>query len=184
MKKFLFFIIFVLLSSILPSSLTSAKHRTIQESAVEIKTVSPFSYCCIHHVGPFSEIENVINRIFPIMQSQNIPPAGAMIGVYYSDPNQVAPEKNEWEIGFPCTAQVKPLKPLEKKVWTYENVASAIHKGPYERTGETYNKIFEWMEANGYERIGPILEKYLSMPSPDTDPSTLQAEIWIPVEKK
>jgi effector-binding domain-containing protein len=107
-----------------------------------------------------------------------------MIGVYYSDPQAVAPEDMEWEIGFPCSAQVSPIKPLEKKIWEFELVASAIHTGPYENAGETYLKIFEWMEANGYEAVGPMLEKYLSMPTPDTDPETLRAELWVPVQKK
>jgi effector-binding domain-containing protein len=107
-----------------------------------------------------------------------------MIGVYHNSPEEVAPEDLEWEMGFPCSAQTSPLKPLEKKVWTFEQVASAIHKGPYEKTGETYAVILDWMEANGYEQAGPVLEKYLNMPTQDTDPEELRTEIWIPVKKK
>lgn len=182
MKKIHYILIVVFLSSVLASNLSA--DRPTQETNIEIKTVQSFAYCCIHHVGPFTEIENVISQIFPVMQSQNISPGGAMIGVYYSNPQVVAPENMEWEIGFPCSAQVSPLKPLEKKVWSFEQVASAIHTGPYEKTGETYIRIFEWMEANGYEQVGPVLEKYLSMSTPDADPATLRAEIWIPVQKK
>jgi len=182
MKKTYYFFIVVLLSSVLASNLSAAK--STQETNVEIKTVQPFAYCCIHHIGPFTEIEDVINQIFPVMQSQHISPGGAMIGVYYSDPQLVAPENMEWEIGFPCSAQASPLKPLEKKAWSFDQVASAIHTGPYEKTGETYIRIFEWMEANGYEQVGPVLEKYLNMPSPDINPAALRTEIWIPVQKK
>lgn len=182
MKRANFLLTFVLLTSVLIFTLPAA--TAFDETGVEIKTVQPFAYCCIHHVGPFTEIENVISQLFPVMQSQNIFPGSAMIGVYYSDPQVVAPENLEWEIGFPCTAQVSPLKPLEKKVWSFEQVASAIHTGPYENTGETYIRIFEWMETNGYEQVGPMLEKYMDMPSPDIDPATLRAEIWIPVQKK
>ncbi len=182
MKKAYYFFIVVLLFLTLTFNLFAAK--STQETGVEVKTVKSFAYCCIHHVGSFTEIENVINQIFPVMQSQNISPGGSMIGVYYSDPQAVAPEDMEWEIGFPCSAQVSPIKPLEKKIWEFELVASAIHTGPYENAGETYLKIFEWMEANGYEAVGPMLEKYLSMPTPDTDPETLRAELWVPVQKK
>ncbi len=182
MKKTLSFLVIVFLSSALASNLSATK--SAQETDVEIMTVQSFAYCCIPHVGPFTEIENVISQLFPVMQSQNIFPDSAMIGVYYSNPQVVAPENMEWEIGFPCSAQVSPLKPLEKKLWSFELVASAIHTGPYEKTGETYIRIFEWMETNGYEQIGPVLEKYLSMPSPDIDPATLRAEIWIPIQKK
>ncbi len=182
MKKAYYFFLVVLLSLAFAPNLSA--ERSNQETGVEIKTVQSFAYCCIHHVGPFTEIENVINQLFPVMQSQNISPGGTMIGVYYSNPQVVAPENMEWEIGFPCSAQVSPLKPLEKKVWSFELVASAMHTGPYENTGETYIRIFEWMETNGYEQVGPVMEKYLSMLSPDIDPATLQSEIWIPVQKK
>ena len=182
MKKIYIFFIAAFLLSTLFSNLSAA--NSIQDLDVEVKTVQSFAYCCIHQVGPFTEIENVINQIYPVMQSQNISPGGAMIGVYYSDPQTVAPEDMEWEIGFPCSAQVSPLKPLEKKIWTFELVASAIHMGPYEKAGETYIKIFEWIEANGYEMVGPMLEKYLSMPSADADPAELRAELWVPVQKK
>ena len=177
-----YFLIVVLLISALTLNFSAAK--ATHEEVIEVKTVQPFAYCCIHHVGPFTEIENVINQLFPVMQSQNISPGGPMIGIYFSNPQTTAPENMEWEIGFPCSAQASPLKPLEKKVWSFELVASAIHTGPYENAGETYLKIFEWMEANGYEAVGPTLEKYLSMPSADTDPATLRAEVWIPVQKK
>jgi len=182
MKNRLFYCISILLFLILVSA--GNVISAVQEESIEVKTVSSFAYCCISHVGPFADIESVISQLFPVMQSQNIPPAGTMMGVYYSDPELVAPEDLRWEIGFPCTSQVSPLKPLEKKIWSYKLVASAIHTGPYENTGETYAKIFEWMEANGYEQAGPVLEKYLSMPSDDADPATLKAEIWIPVNKK
>jgi len=182
MKKAFNFLSVILLSLTLASNLSAT--WPFQSDNIEVKTVQSFAYCCISHVGPFTEIENVINQLFPVMQSQNISPGGAMLGVYYSDPQEVAPESMEWEIGFPCSAQVSPLKPLEKKIWAFEKVASAMHIGPYEKTGETYIKIFEWMDANGYEKAGPTLDKYLSMPGPDSDPETLRTEIWIPVRKK
>ena len=182
MKKIYCFLTVVFLFSALSLNLPASE--STQGEGIEVKTVQSFAYCCIHRVGSFTEIENVINQIFPVMQSQNISPAGSMIGVYYSDPQTVAPEKMEWEIGFPCSAQVNPVKPLEKKIWKFELVASAIHTGPYENAGETYMKIFDWMEANGYEAVGPMMEKYLSVHTADTNPETLRAELWVPVQKK
>lgn len=180
-KVFSFFIAIFVLAAVVSAV---SDPFSYEEQEVQIKTVQTFAYCCIHHKGPFTDIENVIAQLFPTMQSQNIPPAGAMVGVYYNSPQDVAPEDLEWDIGFPCTAQVSPLKPLEKKIWEFEEVAFAIHIGPYEKTGETYTKILEWMESKGYEQAGPVLEKYLNMPTQDTDPETLRTEIWIPVKKK
>jgi len=116
-------------------------------------------------------------------QSQNIFPAGAMIGVYYNSPEEVKPEELEWEMGFPISAQVNVPAPLEKKQWTFTAVVSAVHKGAYEETGKTIAKMLEWMQEKGLVQAGPLLERYLTMPTPETKPEDLRSEIWIPYQK-
>ena len=155
-----------------------------QDVEVKVTDVSPFSYVCVAHKGPFTEIENVIGKLMQAAQSQNLFPAGAIIGIYYNSPDEVRPEELEWEIGFPVSAQANALKPLEKKQWKYSPVATAMHKGAYEETGQTISKILEWMQANGYVQAGPVMEKYLTMPTPDTRPEDMRSEIWVPCKKK
>lgn len=155
-----------------------------QGGAVSIKQVTPFVYCCISHKGPFSQIPNIMGQLMMSSQAQNIFPAGPPFGVYYYEPDEVQPEELAWEIGFPIMAQAMPLAPLEKKQWTHTQVAAVMHTGPYEKAGETIAKIFEWMTANDYVQTGPILERYLTMPTPTTKPEDLKSEIWIPCQKK
>jgi AraC family transcriptional regulator len=158
--------------------------ETQKAELIELQEVSPFTYCCIPHKGPFTEIEKVIGQLMQATKSQNIFPGGPMIGVYYNSPEEVKPEDLEWEIGFPVTPQVVPLAPLEKKQWTFTQVASAFHIGPYEKTGETIAKIYEWMKANHRVQSGPLLERYLTMPTPETKPEDLKTEIWVPCQEK
>lgn len=155
-----------------------------QGSSVSVKQVTPFVYCCITHKGPFSQIQNVMGQLMMSSQAQNIFPAGPPFGVYYIDPDEVKPEELVWEVGFPIMAQSMPQPPLEKKQWTYTLVATAQHTGPYEKAGETIAKIFEWMTANDFVQAGPILERYLTMPTPTTKPEDLKSEIWIPCQQK
>jgi len=157
--------------------------KAAQSDEVKMTDVSPFSYCCIAHKGPFTEIENVIGKLMQATQSQNIFPAGAMIGVYYNSPEEVKPEELEWEMGFPISAQVNVPAPLEKKQWTFTAVVSAVHKGAYEETGKTIAKMLEWMQEKGLVQAGPLLERYLTMPTPETKPEDLRSEIWIPYQK-
>ncbi len=158
---------------------------TSRITEVEIKEVEPFVYCSIRHKGPFSEIEQVINNLIATMQSQNVHPQGPMFGIYHSVPGPNDPEgkQMEWEIGFPITEQTLVQAPLERKIWNHTVVATAIHTGPYEETGEAITDIFEWMGANGYEKAGPVLEKYLEAGTPDAQPSKQKTEIWIPCKK-
>ncbi len=169
-------------------SITASAALNTQEEAPEkkfasVKEVSPFSYCCIPQKGPFTEIEGVVMQLMQAIQEQKIAPAGPMIGIFYNSPDMVKPEELVWEMGFPVSAQVEVKAPLEKKEWKFTQVVSAIHKGPYEKTGKTYLKMFEWMQANKLTLAGPVMERFLTMPTLDTKPEDLKSEIWIPCQK-
>jgi len=175
-------LLFVSASSISPA--INNQEQTSENEPVSLKEISPFSYCCIPHKGPFSEIEKIITQLMKAIQEQNIPPAGAMIGIYYNSPDEVTKAEDlEWEVGFPVAPQVVVQAPLEKKQWEFTPVASAIHTGPYEETGQTIFKILKWMEDNKLIQTGPVLERYLTMPTPETKPEELRTEVWVPCRK-
>ncbi len=170
-------------------SITASAALNTQEEAPEkkfasVKEVSPFSYCCIPHKGPFTEAEGVVMQLMQAIQEQKIAPAGPMIGIYYNSPDMVKPEELVWEMGFPISSKVEVKAPLEKKEWKSTLVVSAIHKGPYEEAGKTISKMFEWMQLNKLMPAGPVLEHFFTMPTPDTKPEDLRSEIWIPCQKR
>jgi effector-binding domain-containing protein len=183
MKRAALFLLSILIIAAAAVPVTTAPQET-EEGKVQIKQAAVFAYCCIQHKGPFTQIEAIIGQLMGAMQSQNITPAGPMMGVYYNSPMEVASSELEWEIGFPIMAQAQPETPLKKKVWEYSQVASIVHVGAYEDTGTSIMKVAEWMQANGYVQIGPVLERYLTMPGPQTKPEDLKSEIWIPCEEK
>jgi AraC family transcriptional regulator len=153
-----------------------------QSISVKIETMEPFVYFCLKHKGPFADIQEVIARLLQESRQQNVFPSGPMMGVYYNNPGEVSPENLEWEVGFPVTPQALVQPPLELREWKYAQVAVSLHKGSYESTGETIDKMLKWMEANGYVRSGPIAERYLDMNPDELKPSDLKTEIWIPVK--
>ena len=160
-----------------PAALNTQEEPQIKEF-VKVKEITPFTYCCVPHKGSFTEIEGVIKQLMHAVQEQKIAPAGPMIGIFYNNPETVKPEELMWEVGFPVSAQTEVKAPLEKKEWKFTLICSAIHKGPYEETGKTLSKMFEWMKANKLKPEGPVLERYLTMPTPDTKPEDLRAEVW------
>ncbi|NIO49574.1 MAG: hypothetical protein GTN73_09110 [Candidatus Aminicenantes bacterium] len=173
----------LLLVFISASAALNTQEETPEKKFVSVKEVSPFSYCCIPHKGPFTEIEGIIGQLMHAVQEQKITPAGPMIGIYYNSPAMVKPEELVWEVGFPVSAQVEVQAPLEKKEWKFTLVVFAVHKGPYEESEKTINKMFDWMQANKLMPAGPVLERYLSMPTPDTKPEDLRTEVWVPCQK-
>ncbi len=149
---------------------------------ISVKEVVPFTYCALFHQGPFTEIGNVIQQFMGEIQTQSIIPQGPMIGVYYNNPKEVKPEELKWEIGFPVAKGITVKKPLELKEWNFTLVVSAMHIGPYEKIAEIYPRVFEWMKKNGYQAVGPIMERYLDIPS-EVKPEELRAEVWVPCKK-
>ena len=172
------------LSAASASPITGKTERTPKPETISLKEVAAFSYCCIPHKGPFTEIENIIRKLMGAIQEQKVTPAGMMIGIYYNSPEVVKSEDLKWEIGFPVAARISVQKPLEKKQWEHTLVVSSIHTGPYEQTGQTILKMMEWMQDNKLVQSGPMLERYLTMPGPNTRPEDLKSEIWIPCRKK
>jgi effector-binding domain-containing protein len=163
---------------------TTIVAHTTHKHEIEIKEVKGFAYCCIHMTAPYTEIPKVVEKVWPAFQQQGIMPTGPMIGVYLNSPYEVKPEELEWEIGFPVSAETAPQPPLVKKAWEFTHVVSYVFHGPYEKTAEAYPKMMEWVEKNGRTPNGPIMERYLTDPMSEIDPSEYETEIWIPVEKK
>jgi AraC family transcriptional regulator len=153
-----------------------------QSVTVKIQKVEPFAYFCLKHKGPFSAMQEVIQRLMLESQSQNVFPSGPLMGIYYGSPGQVQPDQMEWEVGFPVTPHALVQPPLEYKEWNFTEVAVSTHRGPYEKAGETIAKMMEWMGANGYEAAGPVMERYMDMDPEEMKPGDLTTEIWIPVK--
>ncbi len=170
------------LISITASAALNTHEETPEKEFVSVQEVFSFSYCCIPHKGPFTEIEGVIGQLIQAIQEQKIAPAGNMIGVYYNNPEMVKPEDLQWEVGLPILPQVEVKAPLEKKEWKFTHVVTAIHKGPYEEVGKTYSKMFEWMQANKLTPAGPLMERFRTMTTPDTKTEDIRSEIWIPCQ--
>jgi AraC family transcriptional regulator len=59
--------------------------------------------------------------------------------------------------------------------------AVAVHIGPYDRLGETYRALEDWLESGGRKAAGPPRETYLTDPGEHPDPETWRTEIAQPV---
>ncbi len=59
-------------------------------------------------------------------------------------------------------------------------MAKIIHKGPYEKCGPTYDKLFACLQQNGKTINGPIREVYLNDPH-EVPPEEILTEIYAPI---
>jgi effector-binding domain-containing protein len=168
------------------AALAVAAMALSQDLAVTVKDVEPFSYCAIDHKGPFTDMTAVMGRLVGAMQAQGLFPQvrGPVVGVYHNSPADTEAGNLSWEVGFIVTAQATPQPPLAKRAWEHRTVAAAMHIGPYNQGGAAVQKVMAWLEAHGYEAVGPVLERYLDQNPMAVKPEDLRTEIWVPCKKK
>ena len=66
-----------------------------------------------------------------------------------------------------------------------EQMASVIHRGPYEYIHLAYQALMSWVESNGYQIAGPDREIYMKGPGQISkgNPKDYITEIQMPVKK-
>jgi len=147
----------------------------------KIKDVTPFTYACLECTGPYDQMAVKIPQFIGEFFKQKLVPAGTMVGIYLNSPALVKPAELKWSIGFIVAKDAVVAAPLIKAEFSYKKAASIIHTGPYEKVGETFDKLTKFIESSGLAMAGPVLEKYLNNPQM-VKPEELKTEVIIPVE--
>ena len=62
-------------------------------------------------------------------------------------------------------------------------IAVTIHAGPYDKLGDAYSAVQEWMNANGYKPNGAPWEAYLTDPGDHPNPADWKTEVCWPVTR-
>ena len=86
------------------------------------------------------------------------------------------------EVAVPVTGRLEVEEGFEVKTLGAVKVMSAIHRGPFDRVGETWGRLFRHVSEKGFRPAGKARELYLSDPT-RTPLSELLTEVQVPVEK-
>lgn len=85
-----------------------------------------------------------------------------------------------------CEAVVKKLPDADglvyKQIEGSEKAACIYHRGPYEKLGNTYAVIMEWIESNGHEIAKHPRESFIDGIWNREDPADWLTEIQVPVK--
>ena len=157
---------------------------SVSGQEVVIQDATPFTYAYLECSGSYSQIPAKIGVFMPEFFKQNLMPTGNFFGMYLNAPGQVKEEELQWRLGFPVPADATVAAPLQKGECKATQMAVYLHVGPYDKVGDAYVKIFEFVEKSGYKAAGPTIEKYLDMNPMAVKPEELRTEINVPVMKK
>jgi effector-binding domain-containing protein len=152
-----------------------------------IKTTKPMTVAFIKVKGSYSQIPIRFGELYGWITEKEYKPIGSAIVVYHTTPGQVPDDQSLWELRSQLSGNVVASGPDEQGIGVKRvgevQVASAIHKGPYEKIEQTYNALTDWITKNNYEIKGPYEESYFN--SPEQVPvDELITEIRFPIQRK
>jgi len=137
--------------------------------------------------GSLSLTNSAFGKLYAFIAKEGFLPAGSPSRLYLNIPGQVPEQELRWELRVPILGDCDSLGPDDKglgfRCLEEITVASAIHRGPFSSIGNTYEKLTQWIDKNGYKIIGPCEEVYLNEPG-NTPLAEIRTEIRFPVEKK
>ncbi len=144
----------------------------------EIKRIPKMRVALVSNTGPYEQaVQQGFGKLFAWLGSQNLHPAGASLGIFYDDPNQVAPEKLRSETCVVVSADVVGSGDVTvKEIGGFE--AATIEYRGQAQVHQAYDEVYAWLVAQGYHDAGAPIETYLSQPGEE-----LRAEIAVPIEK-
>ncbi len=154
---------------------------------VTVKETEPAVVAYLKVKGSFKLIPESFGKLYSLIAQHGLVPSGPPSGVYYNSPRMVPESELLWELRSPIAGNVPASGPDESGfgVTRIEPalVAATMHKGPFERIGETYDAMMTWMAESQYDYAGPSEEVYLTDAS-RTPSEELLTEVRFPLCKK
>lgn len=149
-------------------------------SPISIETVEPVRTVVRTIHEPYWRLGRRFEELRAYQEKHEL--AGTMFLRFPENPIRAAAGTLECEIGFVLQQDHLARYPYRTATRKAESVVSMVVKGRPVNMRSDYPKVIEWVLANGYEPIGPIMEVYLRRNSPfEREP--LETEIRVSVRK-
>lgn len=126
--------------------------------------------------GPYSDTGKAIPTLYKAAGRHSCGPA---FNLYYDGEHK---EIADVESCLPVKKEIKSA--LDCKTLKGGKYVSLVHSGPYDTLGESYKKLFDYLNEHQLNRRLPTREVYLKGPGMifKGNPDKYQTEIFIPIE--
>ncbi|MEP6859772.1 MAG: AraC family transcriptional regulator [Deltaproteobacteria bacterium] len=147
-----------------------------------IETMPEMKVATVHHLGPYNQISEAFARLGPLAGGLIGSPGTMMVGIYHDDPEAVPAAELRSDAGLVVPATATVPAGLDTTTIPAGRYAKAIHKGPYERLGDTWAQLMGVWIPQHEERIAPTVsfEVYRNTPM-DAKPDDLVTELYVPL---
>ncbi|WAS90571.1 AraC family transcriptional regulator [Nannocystis punicea] len=161
-------------------------HIATKESImnVTIETMPAQRVATVAHVGPYNQISAAFARLGALAGPAGLLrfPQGAMIAIYYDDPESTPPEQLRSDAGLVIPEDVALPAGLGEQRLPAGRYAKTTHIGPYTGLGGAWSRLMgEWLPRSG-QRVGEghSYEVYRNNPT-NAPPEQLHTELYLPL---
>ena len=151
---------------------------------VQIVTQPAQRVAAVPHRGPYQQIGEAFMRLDRIARESGLDalPGVALVGIFHDSPESVPADQLRAEAGLIVPASTALPSSLTEVTIPAGRFARTEHRGPYERLGETWTRLREWLTSSGHRmRDGVSYEEYKNTPA-QAAPADLRTDLYLPVE--
>lgn len=139
----------------------------VRTMEVRIEKVPASRVAFVRHIGPYHEVGATWGRLMSWAGMKGmLGPATRIFGLCYSDPDVTPPEKAQYDACLVVGPNVQPEGDIGVQDVEGGEFAVAVHKGSYQKLGETYGMLCgQWLPTSG-RQLGPppCIERYINNP--------------------
>ena len=134
--------------------------------------------------GHYRQIAELLPRLYQYAATKGAKFTAPPLFVCHETPEEAAEADKtgnaDVEVAAPIAEKIEETEEIKCYTLPGGKMAKIIHKGPYDKCEQTYNKIFAWIQKNGKRIVGPIREAYLNDPT-EVGLEEALTEIYIPI---
>jgi len=148
---------------------------------IAIHHLEPQTVVSIRDRRPQDDVPGFLKAAFPELLGRlhllGVAPSGPPLVIYHEFGSQGIDAEASIPIGEP----IDPAGTVDCRVLPAMTVARTVHVGPYEKLGEAYAALSDWIRRHGFEIAGPVQERYLNGPGDRVASTEYRTEIEMPI---
>ena len=143
--------------------------QTAQQHTAAMRMTRP-----VTQIGP--AMGEAFPKIYHAVVSSGVEPAGMPLARYFD----FGEEATTFECAIPVPGPFTATGEVQPSTVGGGEAACAVHVGPYEKIGQTWEALMAWVTEQGKAPTGPTWEVYIDDPQ-ETAADELKTELYIPV---
>lgn len=135
--------------------------------------------------GNYSIVPELLAVLFEFVFRKQVAISGMPFLLLHEPSKEEAEEADrngtaDVEVAIPVNGQVRTEGDIIAYTLPGGTMARIVHLGPYENTGESYERLFAWIAERGISIKGPVREVYYNDPR-EVKPEEIKTEVLAPV---